>query len=53
MFDQPSQLFYFLRAGIASVNLNKFFNVYRSKCMWISEWHGLNILKDDFIPTTF
>lgn len=42
-----------MRAGIASLNLNEFFNVYRSKCMWISEWHGLNILKDDFIPTTF
>lgn len=21
--------------------------------MWISGWHGLNILKDDFILTTF
>lgn len=21
--------------------------------MWVSGWHSLNILKDDFIPTTF
>ena len=51
-FDQPSSLFCFLTAGIASVNL-KFFKAYRSKCMWLSRWHHLNILKDDFIPTTF
>ena len=52
-FDQPSSLFCSLTAGTASVNLNKFFKAYRSKCMWLSGWYRLNILKDDFIPTTF
>lgn len=52
MFDQLSQLFCFLTAGMVSVNLNTFLNAYRSKCMWITGWQGLNILKDDFIPTT-
>lgn len=42
-----------LTASTAPVNLNKSFKAYRSKCLWITGWHDLCILKDDFVSTMF